>query len=288
MAPEEISEGPVLKAVARKLASASDSPWMDAQTLLAAITGKPPAWLVAHPEFELNPDQASTVQDALCRLAAGTPLPYVIGRWEFYGLQFSVGPDVLIPRPETEMLVEEALRWLGDRPNQRQVIDVGTGSGCIAVALAHSLPNLHLLATDISAAALQVARVNIHRYHLEENIHLIQADLLAPIGRPHDLVVANLPYIPTSTLHRLPVYNHEPEMALNGGVDGLDLIRQMLHQARSRLAMGGAILAEIEAGQAEGVRADAQGVFPEAEIRVLRDLAGLDRMVVIQLPEGAR
>lgn len=271
-----------LQAAVEGLQPVSETPRLDAQVLAAHILGRSRAWVLAHPEAELSPEQAARFRAALARLVAGEPLPYVLGRWEFFGLEFAVTPAVLIPRPETELLVERALAWLERNPGRRLAADVGTGSGCIAVALAAHCPGLRLLATDVSAPALAVARQNAARHRALERIEFIQADLLPPLGSPLDLICANLPYIPGDTLPGLRVYRSEPALALRGGEDGLDLIRRLLALAPACLAPGGLTLLEIEASQGPGALALAREHFPTASLQIIQDLAGRDRLLEIQ------
>jgi release factor glutamine methyltransferase len=208
-------------------------------------------------------------------------LPYLLGHWEFYGLDFMVSPSALIPRPETELLVEQALAWLRQRPQRRLVADVGTGCGCIAVTLATHLPGLRVIASDLSFAALKLARANSRKLVVEQRISFIQCDLLAPFNK-FDLIAANLPYIPSSELELLPVARREPRLALDGGPDGLETIRRLLQQALTRLAAGGLLLLEIEASQGSAALALAQAAFPYAQIQLLSDLAGQDRLIRLE------
>ncbi len=270
----------------RRLANLTDTPALDARTLLAHICGQSPSWLAAHPEAEISPAQADALEDALHRLELGDPLPYILGHWEFFGLDFDITPDVLIPRPETELLVEKALHWLKANPTRRRAVDVGTGSGCIAIALAAHIPNLQVTATDISPPALEVARRNIRKHGLEARIAIECCDLLPLDTRPIDLIVANLPYIPTETLHGLAVYGREPTLALDGGPDGLDIIRDLMHRAPSRLAPGGLMLLEIEATQGMQAVALAYDTFSQATIRLYKDLSGHDRIVEVMVGKG--
>lgn len=266
----------------QQLSPLSETPLLDTQVLLARLFAKPRAWVLAHPEAVLSPEQETSLRVYLERLHSGVPLPYVLGEWEFYDLTFSLTPQVLIPRPETELLVEEALKWLGcARPN-RLACDVGTGSGCIAVSLAIHAPDLHLLATDVSLAALQVAAANAERHGVGARIDFIQNDLLKGIGGHFDLICANLPYIPSEKLRSLPVYMREPYITLDGGQDGLDLIRQLLSNAPYHLTSGGLLLMEIEATQGKAVLELAQQTFPKSNPRVLTDLAGWDRLLVVE------
>lgn len=271
----------------------SDTPYLDAQVLLAHILKRPRSWLLAHPETLLSGFEMESLERSLSQLEEGVPLPYVLGHWEFFGLDFVVTPDVLIPRPETELLVERAIAWLqANRQNRPQprVADVGTGCGCIAIAIATHAPQARLLATDISYPALRVARQNAYHAGLARRIDFLQCDLLPPIppnlptSLRFDLICANLPYIPTQTLRCLPIYGREPTIALNGGQDGLDLIRRLLTMAPPWLKPGGRIMLEIEASQGNQALTLAYDAFSEAEIHLHRDLAGHDRLIEIQLP----
>ena len=227
------------------------------------------------------------------RLEAGEPLPYVLGHWEFFGLDFEISPDVLIPRPETELLVEQAILWLQSRPvtnlSALRAADVGTGSGCIAVSLAQHIHDLRVLATDLSLPALRIARCNAINHQVADRIDFVQCDLLPPHPAPlpteshFDVICANLPYIPTETLENLPLFGREPTLALNGGGDGLDPIRNLLKIAPEWLAPDGLILLEIEAGQGMTAVSLAYDSFDHATINLRRDLAGKERMVAIRL-----
>lgn len=275
----ELSEA--LAELRQRLSSRSETPGLDAQVLLANLLDQDRGWLLAHPEEALSEDQLDRLTRAEQRLARGEPLPYLLGHWEFFGLDFIVTPDVLIPRPETELLVETAMAWLEEHPLAPMAVDVGSGSGCIAISLAANLPGLQVAASDISFAALQVARQNASRRQVADRVHFFLGDLLAPTHGPFDLVCANLPYIPSRVLAGLPVADHEPRLALDGGPDGLRLISRLLNQLASRLAPGGLALLEIEATGGPAALALARAVFPQAGIQVLKDLAGLDRLVRI-------
>lgn len=271
----------------RKLADRlpGDSAALDAQLLLAHISGHDRAWWLSHPEGRLTRAQAARLEKAVSELQAGKPLPYILGHWGFFGLDFIVTPDVLIPRPETELMVETALAHLRARPeNDHHILDIGTGSGIIAVSLAVHYPLGSLTAVDISPEALTVARQNAERNGVSERINFIRADLLPydlRAGR-FDLVCANLPYIPTATLHGLEVFGKEPTLALDGGPEGLDLIRRLLAGLAGNLPAQSLVLLEIEQHQGMEVSALAEQVFPGAEILVRRDLAGFDRLVMIE------
>ncbi|HWQ83748.1 MAG TPA: peptide chain release factor N(5)-glutamine methyltransferase [Anaerolineales bacterium] len=259
----------------------TDTPGLDAQVLLAHILGVDRSRVLSHPEAELDHSQEQALEAAAARLESGEPLPYVLGEWEFYGMSFHLTPQVLIPRPETELLVELAVDWLAGHPDRRSTADIGTGSGCIAVALAVQVTDLKVMAAELSAPALQVAGENILHYRLQDRVGLVQSDLMDALEGPFDLICANLPYIPTETLHSLAVYQHEPTLALDGGKRGLDLIARLLKQAPRRLAPGGLVLLEIEAPQGVVVSDLARQAFPGGVIEVVPDLAGHDRVVSI-------
>jgi release factor glutamine methyltransferase len=273
--------GDYLASISDKLKPFSDTPSMDASVLLAGLLGKPRAWVIAHPEASLISAERAVLENALKRLEGGEPLPYILGHWEFYGLDFLLNPATLIPRPETELLVEQALEWLKDHPDRRRIADVGTGSGCIAISLACHLPDLQIIATDISGLALQAALANARRHGVSGPITFIQGNLLDGVAAQFDLICANLPYIPAETLRSLPVYNREPDLALDGGADGLDLIQELLRMAPQRLAQGGRLLMEIEASQASIVSFLAREVFAEQGVSVLKDSAGKERLLVV-------
>ncbi len=267
----------------------SETADLDAQVLLAHILHKTRTWIIGHPEAQPTRSQHAAVEAAVSRLHAGEPLPYVLGHWDFYGLELEVSPDVLIPRPETELLVENAIRWLKASPERRTIADVGTGSGCIAVALAMHVPDARIIATDISYPALQIAVRNARKYRVSRRIDFVQCDLLPPHPGPlptdrlFDLICANLPYIPTKTLHGLEVYKREPTLALDGGQDGLDIVRRLLKIAPEWLAPNGMILLEIEASQGMSAVSLAYDAFDRATIHLHKDLAGHDRLVEIML-----
>ncbi len=275
--------GSLLNTVRTQLAPLSDTASLDARVLLAHTISRSQSWLLAHPEYSLSTQETERLQRALDRLAAGEPLPYVLGQWAFFGLDFLLSPHVLIPRPETELLVEKALAWLASFPKRRLAVDLGTGSGCIAIALTKHIPDLQVLATDISWEALQTARANAHAQQVLDRVVFIQGDLLAPFDFKFDLICANLPYIPTRTLATLDVYTREPTLALDGGADGLSTIGQLIAAAPDSLAPGGLLLLEIEAAQGPAVAALAQEHFPAASITLWPDLAGHDRLLAVEL-----
>jgi release factor glutamine methyltransferase len=266
----------------RRLRSSSETPALDAQVLLGHILRRRRSWILAHPEAALNQAQSRRFAAGLHRLAQGEPLPYVLGEWEFYGRRFLLTPDVLIPRPETELLVETAAGLLRRRPQAGRLADIGTGSGVIAICLAVEFPALAMLASDCSLPALRVARRNARRHGVLDRLDLVQADLLTPFNGPFDLITANLPYIPTRRLESLPVSAWEPRMALDGGRRGEDLIVRLLEQSTRRLSKRGALALEIEAGQAGRLSSEARRLFSDGQIRVMPDLAGRPRLLVVE------
>jgi release factor glutamine methyltransferase len=279
----------VLEQIVPRLSAVSDTPDLDARVLLANILDKPRSLIAAQPETHLTRSQLAAVKKAVARLEAREPFPYVLGHWEFYGLDFELTPDVLIPRPETELLVERAIKWLNESPERRTIADVGTGSGCIAVAIAKNIYDVKIIASDISRPALEIARRNACKHSLGKQIDFVQCDLLPPHPDPlptdlhFDLICANLPYIPIQTLRELPIYRREPTLALNGGEDGLEVLRRLLQVAPAWLAPGGMILLEIEASQGMTAVSLAYNAFDSAEIHLHKDLAGRDRLVEIRL-----
>lgn len=285
------------------------APRLGAEVLLAHVLGVSRAHLLAHPERLLSEPEWAAYARLVERCGQGEPLFYLIGHREFYGLDFLVDSRVLIPRPETELLVERALEFISAHfPST--IADIGTGSGCIAVTLAVHLSNSlsspsrlsqssergdveggekglrTIYATDISLAALEVARANAERHGVTHKITFLQGDLLAPVPEPVDLIVANLPYVARDEWGQLAaeanVAEFEPIIALDGGPDGLALFRRFFQQAPTRLAPGGAVLLEVGAGQAEAVMALARAAFPRARISMARDYAGLERIVSVR------
>jgi release factor glutamine methyltransferase len=279
----------LLSDVTTQLTSISDTPALDASVLIAHIINKPRTWVMAHPELRLTAEQQNNLDDSLVRLEHGESFPYVIGHWEFFGLNFEVTPDVLIPRPETELLVEKAIAWLQKSPVRRRIADVGTGSGAIAVSLAVNIPDAHVLATDISHKALEVAQKNAINFGVVNRINFVQCDLLPshleslPTELHFDLICANLPYIPTATLYKLSIFGREPTLALDGGVDGLDIIRRLLNIAPEWLTPNGMILLEMESTRGIQTLNLACELFPEASIHLHQDLAGQDRLLEITI-----
>jgi release factor glutamine methyltransferase len=274
-----------LQAATAQLMGHSGVPRLDAQLILAHLLNQRREQLIAHDEMPLSAEQAAAYAKLIALRASGMPIAYILGRCAFFDRELVVNPHVLIPRPETELIVECALAWIQAHDRQSdptlRIVDVGTGSGAIALALAGRLPSARILATDISAAALRVARLNGRGL---PNVRYLQCDLLAGIGGRLDVICANLPYIATAELDVLEVSKFEPAIALDGGSDGLALIRRLLEQAPSHMATPGLLLLEIGADQGEAARAAAEAIFGQAaQIRLRKDLSGLDRVLQVAL-----
>ncbi len=257
----------------------------DAELLLSYAAGISRSAFLAHSNDELELAAATHLDVLLERRREGEPIQYITGECEFYGLPFRVTPDVLIPRPETEHLVESVLE-LAPRFAQPRIVDVGTGSGAIAVALAHKLPDSHITAIDVSEAALDLARENASRNGVAERIRFLQGDLLAPVaGETFDFVISNPPYVPSADGETLAVEvrEYEPGLALFAGEDGLEIYRRLIPDACEILASGGFIALEIGCGQSEAVRRLlAAAEFVEA--RFVPDLQGIPRVAIARRP----
>ena len=243
---------------------------------------------------QLTRPQERAATSLLKRRAAGEPLAYILGHREFYGLDFCVDPSVLVPRQETELLVDKvlefsrdsSLRYAKGRPGQVfEIADVGTGSGAIAIAIAHHLPRATVYATDSSEAALQIADINRRRHAVSERVHIRQGDLLEALRGPVDVIVSNPPYLTTLDIANLQTeVRQEPLAALDGGADGLDVLRRLLRQAPSYIRPGGQLLMEIAPQQLVAVLQIGRQAFPTAQASFTRDLMGAPRVVSIRVP----
>lgn len=278
---------PLLQAAALRLSAviaqqSADSPRREAELLLCHVLGVGRAWLFAHDDALIDPAQRERFEALLSRRAAGEPLAYLTGQREFFGLSFAVGPGVLVPRHDTEVLVEQALARLPRAPGL-EVLDLGTGSGAIALTLAHERPELSVTAVDASAAALGIARANAQRLALQR-VEFLEGDWFTPVaGRRFDLVVSNPPYIEDSDPHLLRGdLRFEPRSALASGTDGLDDIRRIVDSARLHLKPGGWLLLEHGHLQGNAVR----GLLIDAgfdKVETVQDLEQRDRVSVGRL-----
>jgi len=289
-------------------ASDVGSPRMNAETLLMFVLGCDRAYLYAHPERELTPEEQAGYDEALAQRATGVPSQYITGHQEFWGLDFVVTPAVLIPRPETEHLVEAVLE-LARGVSRPKLVDVGTGSGCVALALAHELKDAEVYAVDLSAAALEIARANAARLQLEQRVQFLLCNVLKPIDNNsavpndaavipsedfspsrgtcfsdlHDLdfVVSNPPYVGFSEADKVQrsVFEFEPRMAVSAGENGLDVIGPLVKQAHEALIPGGWLALEIGYSMRDAVVALPHPTMWD-DIRVVPDLQGIPRVVL--------
>jgi release factor glutamine methyltransferase len=255
---------------------------LEAEILLRHVLGMNRSQLYTGLDLDLSPEQEKTLNLLLERRRQGEPSAYITGHREFYGLDFRVDRNVLIPRPESELLVELAIN-LARGNAVLKIADIGTGCGAIAISLAVNLPEVTVYATDISPAVLEVTRFNCLRHGVEDRIMLLRGDLLGPLDEPVDMIVANLPYVREADLTRSSSLKFEPVLALNGGKDGLDKIKSLCRQAGKKLKKVGYLLLEIGEGQGEAVVATLRKPFPAAAIEVHQDLAGIERVVSLRL-----
>lgn len=257
----------------------SETPDLDSEVLLSHVLNQPKEFLFTHPEYLLTTSQLNRFSRLLARRLQSEPVAYLVGHKEFFGLDFRVNTHVLIPRPETELLVEEALRYLATKPHPT-VVDVGTGSGVIAISVKKNIPQAQVVALDVSPLALRVARANAKR--LKVNITYKLGSLLSPV--PHqkfDCLISNPPYLTPLDLKH-PSLKYEPRLALSGGQSGLQVYSQLLAQAPGHLNPGGLILLEIGSTQYQELKRLAHTIFPQAHISKLKDYAGLDRILRLQ------
>lgn len=257
---------------------------LDAEVLARHVLGWDRAALLTRWRDPAPPGFAARLDSLLARRAAREPVAYITGCREFWGLDFEVTPDVLIPRPETELIVDAALEYAHGHRAPRSLVDVGTGSGCLAVALATEFPAASVIATDVSPAALIVAARNAHRHGVSDRLRLLAADLLDSRVQGADLIVSNPPYIPDADAPGLQreVGRHEPASALFGGPgDGLGILRRMLAAAPACLNAGGRLIVEFGFGQEAGVR-EAASVTGWEVVRVGSDLQQIPRIAIMR------
>ncbi len=284
---------PALTSAVTRLSSEHvPSPRMNAELLLMFVLSCDRAYLFAHPERDLTLEEESRYQAVLAERSRGVPAQYITGHQEFWGMDFLVTPAVLIPRPETEHLIETALKLRtsylglqasGAHTSEIRIVDVGTGSGCIALALAKELPDAEIHATDISAAALEVARANAARHQLENRVQFHQADLLENLSPPFDLVVSNPPYVGESEEDQvqLEVRKFEPRTAVFAGPIGTEVIARLIPQARELLRPGGWIILEISGTIVDRVR---ELLIGWDDLQVTADLQSIPRIVSARKP----
>jgi release factor glutamine methyltransferase len=287
--------------MARLRAAQVPSHTLATELLLMHALGRDRTWLYTHPEAALEPADTEKYLGLIARRAAGEPTQYLTGKQEFWGLEFEVTPAVLIPRPETEHVMEVALARLGPRgfkihldsglPREKlRIADVGTGSGCLAVALAYELPHAEIFATDISAAALEVAQRNATRHNVDDRIHFLETNLLDGLtdrvgssdakSRNFDLIVSNPPYVAREEGAQLQreVRDHEPHAALFGGPTGVEMYARLIEEAGSLLRSGGILVLELGYNSAEHVREILAEQKRWTNITLTNDLAGIPRV----------
>ncbi len=276
-----------INSISAKLASAGISnARLDAEVLLCHTLGKDRAWLLAHMPDVLSDADLRPFEQAGKRRAAREPLQYITGKQEFWGLEFMVTPDVLIPRPESELILESILRPGEDRNRLLRIIDLCTGSGCIAVSLAKELPQARILATDKSPKALSIAGENARRHGVTDSIRFFEGDLFVPLEELDihgqvDIIAANPPYVPLVDYSTLQpeVRDYEPEMALFAGPDGAEIHRRILEEAPAFLKKHGMLIMEMGAGQADSLVQMARQAGSYNPPEILKDLAGIDRVI---------
>jgi release factor glutamine methyltransferase len=279
---DNYSTGFLLREQTLKLSNEVERPYDHALVLLAHVLGESKSWVLAHPDLYLSQRQILELSDLTARLAKGEPLAYLTGKQAFFGLDFKVNQFALIPRPETEMMVEEALAWLKGHPDARQGIDLGTGSGCVAVSLVLNCPDLHMCAADISPKSLMVAIENAIAQGCDDRIRFTQSDLFADVTRKFNLVCANLPYIPSDEVAAVNSLPFEPRLALDGGLSGLELIERSMLESRAHLLVPFLLVFEFQSDKVSEVEKLAEKYYPHADRRILKDLAGLDRIIRIE------
>ncbi len=258
-----------------------DEPISSLYAITAAVLEKPKSWVLAHQDCVIEPEKITQLRNMVNELVLGKPLAYILGQQSFFGQDFIVTPDTLIPRPETELLVENAIQWLTTQKKELSICDVGTGSGCIAISIAKHSKNIRILAVDNSWKSILVARENVKKHNLKNRVFLLVADLIQSIHSRFDLVCANLPYIPTVKLNNLENLKFEPRSALDGGDDGLTHISRLINQAKEKINTPGLILLEFESEQSNAIDQLLKNKFPNQNCTVIHDYGNRPRLARI-------
>ena len=277
----------LVEAVETLLAARDNTAQLDAEVLMMYLQGYGRAQLYARLDEPVDDETAANFRDLVARRALGEPIAYITSHREFMALDFYVDRRVLIPRPETELLLEytiKKLREKGGSDEEFPLVDVGTGSGVIAVYLALRFPHAKVYATDISKEALEVAKVNARRFEVENRINFLQGNLLEPLPEPVKILISNPPYTILAQVEP-NVARYEPNVALDGGPKGLAIYRELLRQAQTRLGKPGLIALEIGSEQATDVANLGRFFFPGCQIDIYKDYAGLDRVVILDIGE---
>ena len=276
-------EGAIQEGAERLREGAVNEARREAGSLLAHVLDRDRGFVIAHAGDSLADAQYHDFRRLISRRIVGEPLQYITGHREFFKLDFEVSPDVLIPRPETELIVEAALELCKDDPAP-SIADIGTGSGCIAISVLHELPAAAAVASDVSPAALKVAQRNAERHGVQERLTLVESDCFAAVGltKPFSLIASNPPYVSEAELKGVPrEVRFEPRAALAGGPDGLSMIRRLLSEGRPFIRKGGHLVFEIGFGQSEPIeKLIDRRVWKLIEIR--KDLQGIPRTFVLQ------
>ncbi|MDQ6826930.1 MAG: peptide chain release factor N(5)-glutamine methyltransferase [Candidatus Eremiobacteraeota bacterium] len=268
----------------RSLAECSETPRLDAQLLMAQTLGRPRSWLVAHADSVVSARKLDRFMRLCERRACGIPIAYLTGRGSFYGRELAINGDVLVPRPETEQLIEVTLEFLRtSRKMNARILDVGTGSGAIAITIAAELPEAIVDATDISPDALRVARRNARRHGVQRRCTFYRGDLTRPVrGMRYDVIIANLPYVPTTSIPVAPSpLSFEPNVALDGGNDGLAVYRRLMDCAADVMCADAFLVMEGAPPTIERLKALAIVAFPGARVEAGKDLSLRDRYVCV-------
>jgi len=258
-------------------------PIFEIELILAHVLKKPREYIIAHPEHELTKLQIANCKLQIAKRLKGLPIAYITGHKEFYGLDFFVNKNVLIPRPETEFMVDEALRLATHSSQPITLIDVGTGSGCIVITLAKNLSNSKFIGIDISSQALLVARKNAKFHSVNKKIKFLRGSLLSPLKIQNSklIILANLPYLTPSQIKDSPTIKYEPKSALSAGSDGLKYYRQLFKRIKD--LRDAHVLCEIDPGQTKKIKQLVKCELPEAAFQIKKDLSGLNRLVVISI-----
>lgn len=266
----------------KKLNSFSESAEIDINVILCEVLKQEMSWCLANSERMLTENELAQLTDKLEALIDGVPLAYVVGETSFFESRLIVDENVLIPRPETEIMVETALDWISNHPKSQKIVDVGTGTGAIVLSVMKRFPNLIGFGTDTSSKALNIAKKNMHLFQTNK-LFLIQMDCLGAMKTKFDVILANLPYIPHEDVRRLKVTKYEPIQALDGGKMGIEIIFKLIEQLPSQLSKPGLVILEIQYDQAAIVVEKVKQFLPEASASILKDYAGLNRFIKIEV-----
>lgn len=264
------------------LAEVSETAEIEVNAVICSVLNKNLPWCLTNSNFLLSQEYIKKLDEKFIALMNGFPLPYVLGEIEFFGNHFVINENVLIPRPETELMVETAIAWLNHHEKSEKLVDVGCGSGAIIISILKNFPGLKGFGIDISRGALKIAQNNKKHHHIK-NLDFIQMDILNGMSTKFDMIVANLPYIPEDLVENLQVSIYEPRVALNGGKDGLAVIIQLLELIPRCLNKPGVVLLEIQFDQAAPIIQKIQKILPGAVVSVIKDYSNHDRIIRLEV-----